>query len=233
MAKSESELHQSLAQSNFNDCIMTEKLYNWSPICIEASKITLHYKGSIPQLDFIGTFEEVPSGRVKFCSQSLRLEHSTTRKLNQKYSKYSSGILSYFEDKISFLRRELAMMDLESSSLVCHMVHYIDWYISRIEMTGKELSILENRFKGKVYMQNEKDGSHYLEMQFNKESGDEFIVGCFEICDSYPFAGLDVTIKGNVDVEALERHLSKNSKPGFGYLSRTCDVFSVFCKSSI
>ena len=123
-------------------------------------------------------------------------------------------------------------MDLQSSSLICHVVHYIDWYISRMEITGKELSMLENRFKGKLYTSG-KDGSHNLELRFAQQSGHEVIVGCFELCDSYPFAGLDITIKGDVEVEALERHLSKNSKPGFGYLSRTCDVFSVFCKASI
>ena len=87
-AKSDLELHQNLAESNFDDCIMTEKLYSWSPICIEASKITLHYKNSIPQLDFIVNFEEASSGRVTLSPKSFSLEESTKGWQTDKYVLY-------------------------------------------------------------------------------------------------------------------------------------------------
>ena len=226
-AKSDLKLYQSLAESNFQDCITSEKLHSWSPTSIEKTKISIGYKGQIPDIEFTVTFQELSEGRgVKCSSQVHRVENSAKRKPTH----YSSDVLQYFEDRILLLQREIGSTVLKSSSMIRNMTHYIEWYISRVEMTGKELSILQRRFKGKIYTKNGKDGLHYLELQF-RTSGDKQIIGRFEICDSYPFAGLNVTIKGAIDIDALERHLSKNSKPGFGYLSRTCDVFSVFSKS--
>ena len=51
---------------------------------------------------------------------------------------------------------------------------------------------------------------------------------CFKIGESYPFDTLAIQLDGCNEVRLLERHVLKNCKPGFGYLSRACDAIEAF-----
>ena len=58
------------------------------------------------------------------------------------------------------------------------------------------------------------------------------IICSFEIHDLYPFGLLEIKLASNVDIQSLERQLIRKTKPGFGYISRICDMMKVLCNSS-
>ena len=58
------------------------------------------------------------------------------------------------------------------------------------------------------------------------------IICSFIIHDLYPFGLLDIKLASNVDIQSLERQLIRKTKPGFGYISRICDMIKILCNSS-
>jgi hypothetical protein len=67
-----------------------------------------------------------------------------------------------------------------------------------------------------------------VRVSFHGSSEKKLLVTCFELNESYPFGPLNVSLEPGqrLDLVLLQKHLTKNAKPGFGDLSRACDVIS-------
>jgi len=211
------------AEKNFEVITSIEGVHSWKLVCADESKISVEFiLGSVPELNFRSDFRVTPSGQV-ICQTSAATDYN----LEAKQMIFTSSVKSFFADKVHALRRDLTTTPLKSTLGICTAIHHIEWYLGRLDIIGKELSMLEVRYSGSL--QRTKDSSSYqLELLIKNKSTGNAVQTLFEIGDSYPFAGLDVDISGEVDIDALERHLTKNAKPGFGYLSRACDVIAAF-----
>jgi len=100
--------------------------------------------------------------------------------------------------------------------------------MGRVEIVGKELSKVINRYKGRLQ---QSKADYQLSIQFF-DSGENAhkIKANFEIRNSYPFDLLPFALEGEGDLDTLRRQLIKNCKPGFGYLSRMCDIISAMTR---
>jgi hypothetical protein len=103
----------------------------------------------------------------------------------------------------------------------------------RIEATARELTSLEKRYR--LLLENDPEGgaSEFLvHVSFDTDKAQSgTLVATFELNASYPFGPLHVSLPPDsiaVDLGLLQRYLMKNAKPGFGYLSRACDVIAAF-----
>jgi hypothetical protein len=74
-----------------------------------------------------------------------------------------------------------------------------------------------------------------VHVAFSDGKDNDVLVTSFDLNSSYPFGPLNVSFDlkedEGLDLRYFQRQLMKNAKPGFGYLSRACDVISAALKS--
>lgn len=107
------------------------------------------------------------------------------------------------------------------------------WDLCRIELTASELALLQRRYRATLSSNLSGEGHTYvLEVDFQSRTTSRKIRGSFIISEAYPFDALNTQLdllEGETLLDELQQLLVKNAKPGFGYLSRTCDVISGKC----
>jgi hypothetical protein len=108
------------------------------------------------------------------------------------------------------------------------------WDLYRIELTASELALLQRRYRATLSSNLSGEGNaHILEVDFQSRTTTRTIRGSFFISDAYPFDALNtqlVLLEGETELDELQQLLVKNAKPGFGCLSRTCDVISAYLR---
>jgi len=105
-----------------------------------------------------------------------------------------------------------------------------DWRIRRGELICQELNLLLCKFEGSI---KEVDSETIaLTIYFYNKKSSTKLSACFDIKESYPNSPMEVFIQplegDDINVKSLSRHLLKTARPGFGYISRSCDVINAF-----
>lgn len=198
-----------------------EGIHNWKLVRADESKIAVEFLGSVPELCFRVDFSVSSSGQV-----DCRTRDVNKKSTKQVHANFTPSVRSFFAEKVHSLREDLSSSQLRSSSDIVENVHRIEWILGRLDIIGKELSMLEVRYSGSL-KRSKTSTSHDLNLSIKNRSTETMVNTIFEIGEWYPFA-LDMDISGDIDVIAMERHLIRNAKPGFGYLSRACDVIAAF-----
>jgi hypothetical protein len=123
---------------------------------------------------------------------------------------------------------------LASGRSIGEMLQRLEMLHGRLEMTANELFALQKRYGTMLEVDAVGSKSDFLlSVNFTSLRGSMAMQATFELNTLYPFAPLNVSLDdrgGKVDVDLLRRQLVKNAKPGFGYLSRTCDTISAFLR---
>jgi hypothetical protein len=109
------------------------------------------------------------------------------------------------------------------------------WELSRIEITASELALLQRRYRASLSPSSLSGEGlmHVLEVDFQSRTTSCKIRGSFFVSDAYPFDALNTQLdllEGDTLLDELQQLLVKNAKPGFGYLSRMCDVISAYLR---
>jgi hypothetical protein len=122
---------------------------------------------------------------------------------------------------------------LTSGRQIRPVIQQLEFKLGRLEATAREISILQTRLKAQFEEDfSSQNGVHVFTATFTRASMK--LRASIGINSSYPFTPLDICLDplaGAVDIEGIQRQLIKNAKPGFGYLSRTCDVISASLKN--
>lgn len=198
-----------------------EGLQNWTLVQVEEDMVGIEFNGDMPELSFYLSFNLRQNGEVICKASDL-----TSVVQSKKQTKYTTNVKSFFTQKVSNLRKNLSKRPLAGLSEICALIHHVDWYLGRLHLIGKELSLLEARYDGVLEKTSNSELFRFQISVLNNASG-KVLNTIFELGDSYPFS-FDIIISGDVDIIGLEKHLTKNAKPGYGYLSRTCDIISSF-----
>ena len=141
-------------------------------------------------------------------------------------SDLSENVFNFIENMVTKKCSELDKSAKTSTAEIFHNINQIEWYIGRLYLIGKEISALEKRYNGTFQYCEGKSSTFSLQLNIERKQGCA-IVATFEICEAYPFMIPIVELHSDekcIDIKALERHLMKSSKPGFGYISRTCNL---------
>ncbi len=224
--QSKIEKSRSVAEALWEKTKILEGTNNWKLTRFDESVISIEFKGNVQELSFCTIFKKTSSGLIN-CEtheMTLRVPTKPTSKY-QKNLKYTPKILAFFADKVEILRLNLEKKNLKSIGDVRETVQFIEWSLERLDLIGKELSVLEQRHSGKL----KRIGNSYdfgLSMK-SRSKGRDLQVN-FRIDDSYPFSVLSINLFGDLNTDSLKRYLARNDKPGFGYLSRTCDMIAAF-----
>jgi hypothetical protein len=110
------------------------------------------------------------------------------------------------------------------------ILQHVHWRMRRGELISKELNVLSSRHKTIL----ERIDSETIALTIDFVSRDESkkLRVCFDINECYPNSPMEVFLQPlhgeGVRVKALSRHLQKTARPGFGYISRSCEVIKAF-----
>jgi hypothetical protein len=135
---------------------------------------------------------------------------------------------TFLQVRMAGMCDKLCQTTLRSASEIALKLRRVEWEMGRLEGTAKEIAVLKERYRNNVQFTRIDDSLLFqLKLIFTSQSGLRRLSVSFQITEAYPFSPLDIcldTFDEKIDVEALQKLLVKNAKPGFGYLSRICDI---------
>ena len=145
--------------------------------------------------------------------------------------KYSGPVTAFLDTCVRRLAENMTAEILQSPSALSQNIQNYVWSLGRLEFTAGELHGLLSRYKGALH----RTGAHpfVLTVEFEGDASKLSVDFVMEFC--YPSRPLEVKMEiweGNIDFKGIETALIKNAKPGFGYLSRACDIVNAYVKQA-
>ena len=218
-----------LAERKWSKLKSMEGITSWRVIELQESMVTMELtKKSLHGFHIAVEFYEISGvSSTLFKSKLLVTKENNEASRMNKYKDSSPVMRGYIEQCLNQTIEEQSKTPLHSSSDIHNVLHQIEWKVGRLTMIEKELKCLERQHNGKFYRNPNSTFYHVLELQI-KTRHEQIIDASFQIGDSYPFAAINVDLavcdNSDIDIALLERQLGKLSRPGFGYLSRSCDI---------
>jgi len=217
--KKEAEYYQQSYQS-------LRGIGNFSLSHVQESQFIINFHGSYPISTKAFRFFSTGNGKIKCLSE----ENAPCKMSNNwRNSKLSKDAIAFMKCRLNLVSNDMVQREIETANDLRCLVRKFEWTKGRLETTAQELTALQRRYKISI----EKDPEGYksdflIHVSFLSVEGGS-LVATFELSPSYPFSPLQVSLLPNdlkVSLQSLQRLLMKNAKPGFGYLSRACDVVS-------
>lgn len=227
------ELKQSraLAETLQSHFMSINGMHCWSPLIIDESKIIVGFIGASPKTCIKVSFLFAKSGTVACLAD---VDSSLFRRRRGKQLKVTPATSRFVQANIAMLVDSVNNKILASGRGIGEMLQRLEMLHGRLEMTANELFALQKRYGTMLEVDAVGSKSDFLlSVNFTSLRGSMAMQATFELNTLYPFAPLNVSLddrEGKVDVDLLRRQLVKNAKPGFGYLSRTCDTISAFLR---
>lgn len=217
------------AESAESKFVTFKGVSKWKPKTLIETELSFHYIGPCPNACVALSFQVAPSVPVK-CNATARPKLFQTH--GSRTAKELASVTSFIQIRIEAVCALVRQQQLSSLHEIRPFMHNLEWQLGRIENTASEFVRLKRRYRAVLTLRQPTDVSNFqLEIDFKCRSGSKKLRAAFDISDSYPFSPLNVcleTFDTLVDVEAMRKLLIKNAKPGFGYLSRTCDVIAAY-----
>lgn len=223
-------LLKTINESNLSKLKSLELLNDVSLVRVENSSVTVRFLSRWTESHVLLQFVYSTNG---FLSRST-LNHDCPVESNSHYLQlfFSEQVKEYLDQRISLYFQQLHDKIFPSCYTVQEIILNVGSFMNRLQLIGNEISKLLRRFTGKLSWSDDFDVL-WLSLLFvhRKNTSKSELVACFRLDLSYPYSPLEVDLSGDVNTEDLEQHLIKNSKPGIGYLTRSCDVISGFIRS--
>lgn len=217
--------NKSFAEKNFEKMQSLEGVHSWNLKEISESRICICFEGYVEQLNISLDFIVSDSESISVRAHGMLPFNTVDSAVYISGSQLTTNVLSFFGFKINQLANTLNGRILDDKSDISSVVQEVESFLCRMEIIGKEISRLQLRHSGRFQLT---ERGHELSLSiFNRFCGTKIYVH-FPITDAYPFAIIDVDIEGDVDIDTLGLQLAKNAHPGYGYLTRTCDMIAVF-----
>lgn len=220
------------AENSHRNLVSVKGLSRVAPLSVTTATVTLRHIGCCPSSCLTSSFSFLGGSSVQ-CS-SLCLDCALISK--GKREKLSSHASMFVKSRCSLLSSVFSDKELAAAEEMRCLVRQLEWTRGRIESTAQELTALEKRFKLSLATDREGGVSEFLvHVTFEGTVQNYDLVTTFELNASYPFGPLNVSLEpghSEMNLGHLQKHLTKNVKPGFGYLSRACDVIAAVMQSA-
>ena len=138
------------------------------------------------------------------------------------------GVSSFLQTNVTSICSATSERTLDTGEMIPGFLRELEWSMCRLEQTAAELSLLLRRYQARLICQ---DGLNSLLVEFQGRKGGINLMARFLLTKAYPFSPVDVELdhfEGDIDMSGMQNLLIERAKPGFGYLSRTCDVIAAF-----
>jgi hypothetical protein len=142
-----------------------------------------------------------------------------------------SFVSQFLQVRMQHLCEMMSQQVLNSTCDIPSCLRRFEHLVGRLEGTAAEFIKLQERYRGKISLSRiANSASFHVKIRFQSQIAMPLLVASFEVSDIYPFSPLNVCLDSydtKMNVEAIQKSMVKNAKPGFGYLSRLCDVVEV------
>jgi hypothetical protein len=194
--------------------------------------IIIKFEGLLKEAGFTATFSTASDGIVN-CDAYPGITRNDESQLKVRSYKLTPAVSTFIKTRVEDWTNALKTRTLTSGRQIRPVIQQLEFKLGRLEATAREISILQTRLKAQFEEDfSSQNGVHVFTATFTRASMK--LRASIGINSSYPFTPLDICLDplaGAVDIEGIQRQLIKNAKPGFGYLSRTCDVISASLKN--
>ena len=222
---------QATAEFVFRKFASTKGLHKWIPVNLTENLLSFRFVGASPESSIKVVFR--PSS-VEPVSCEAVVDPQIFRAHSSILSNRFRTVSAYLKSCTAALCDKLSSLTATSPHQIGDLLRQFELQHGRLEQTASELAMLHRRYNAILAPSQIPGSSNFqVEVDFSSSHSSAKLSAAFELTEAYPFSPLDVrldTFEGEVDVEGLRRLLIKNSKPGFGYLSRTCDVITAFLR---
>jgi hypothetical protein len=189
-------------------------MLRWNPVQLNS---TLHFKlcGSYPESSVSLTFKLRQGGLPVSCRS--KVDPTAYRQRAGVPPKLSQTAASCLKKCVGEILQKYTTAPIQCRTEIGPLLSLLDLRFGRLEHLAAELSDLETRYPANISFSS---AQLSFEVEFSK------CVATFEVKATYPFEPTTVRIdvlEGKVDERKLKRHLIKQVKPGYGYLTRLCD----------
>lgn len=217
------------AESAERSFVTLKGMSKWKPFIVSETQLSFQYIGLCPKSCIAMSFQISSLKPVK-CVATV--ESKLFQNHGSLSAKQLGSVSSFIQARVNALCDAACQQQLQSPHEISSLLRSLDWELGRLEHTASELAQLKRRYQAYLTPAQLPNSSHFqLEIEFAGQSRSAKLRATFEISEDYPFSPLNVcldTFDEQVDVEAIRKLLIKNAKPGYGYLSRTCDVIAAF-----
>lgn len=140
------------------------------------------------------------------------------------------NVMEFLKSRTQFVCEKLCASNMPSKTNVGDLLRKANWELARVDLTANEICKLQRRYDATLSIRKLPSPQcpvFELEVLFSVNGGK--LVASFEITETYPFSPLTVqfdVLEGGINGEEIEANIVKTTKPGFGYLVRTCDVIA-------
>ena len=219
-----------MAEAVARNFVSTKGLHKWQPVKLSETELSFQFVGPTPQSSIEVSFQRSSKGMVCTARVDPHIFHSEEPRMFTRFRSVSG----FLETRTASLTREIVGSAIASAIQIGECLQFIELQLGRLVQTAAELTMLYRRYNAILTPSQIPNSSNFqVEVDFNSQNSSAKLSATFELSEAYPFAPLNVrldTMEGEVDVDGLRKVLIKNAKPGFGYLSRTCDVITAFLR---
>ena len=216
-----------LSQGKF---VSLKGLSSSAPLEVGDSALSIAFFGTSPKSCFTASFNLHQQGPVSF---SARVDPCHFKSRRGRKIKYTTGTTTFLKARISTMVGSVNMSTLSSMSEVGMLLQRLEWTKGRIELTANEITTLQQRYKAEITTgQDSVSKSDFLVHVVFAGSIDK-LFATFELTATYPFGPQHISLDTEarqLNIDDLKKQLIKYAKPGFGYMSRACDVMCAFAK---
>ena len=229
-AQSEMQLQKKTAETSRGKINSIEKLHIWSPACLDESEISICFKDFVKDPSLVVKFVNLQKRPIK-CITELVAEHENRIILKSVGAyKYSPSVAAFVKSRMQRLVEETATKNRELSvSDLKRALQTLEWQIGRLELLAKEVQRVVSHYEGVLYRSNN-DETYGIRLDMGGKLSVRVILR-----NSLAHGPLDLIFDGGdgdggIDISRIRRQLVKNSKPGFGQLSRAIDIIAQMVK---
>lgn len=211
------------AVSSHTAFLLLRVLHSWSTGTMSQTEMEFKSSGLCSQSCFSLAYLISGSGGKIQVHLSPTSSHSKLKTLHR----YPGPITLFIEACMNRLANSVQLSPLESPLFISNHMLKCMWLMGRLDIVANELQVLLCRYKAKL-VRKEVD---VFALSAHFEGLSSSVLVEFEVDPTYPSLPVDVRLDltgGQSDLSALRRSLIKNVKPGFGSLSRACDIIQSF-----
>jgi hypothetical protein len=147
-----------------------------------------------------------------------------------------SASSDFFDLFVAVICKEISETTLTSPGSIGQFLQLLELQLQRLQLTAFELVKIQgraitHRLFNIANKPREKDvgcSSFIFHVEFSKLSV------AFEITRTYPISSVNVSVNchdKSFDMNKLQEYLEEKAQRRIGWLSRTCDVISAFCRA--
>ena len=208
------------AESSQKNFVSLNGLHSWSMRTMSENDLEFITIGSCPQTCLKLSYEGVESGKAqKNLSSKLDSSHTRAKSLYVYH-----GPVSGFLDTSSKRLMDTAQQGSPKGPIqISEHLQKQTWIAGRLDLIAKEFQVVQRRYNGTLHRKSADLFSFSVEF----ENEDSTVVADFLIESTYPSFPVEVRLdllSGEQDLGIIEKSLVKNANPGFGSLSRACDI---------